>query len=628
MSARLAAVWQRGAELAAAALLLAAPLALLLKTYDPGALRATVFELGALAAVAAWALKSLERGRFEFPDGADAWLGPAALLALWTAARWAFEPARAVGFPALVHALLAFGLFAVAGLELGGYRAVARLSGWALVAAWAAALAGAVQFASRPTPLVSSTFPEPRAFAAYLSLCLPLIAFKRLDPERDDWLKRADLALLALVCANVVWTGSAEGLAAFGLLALASAGAFAGFVPSRAARREALVLVGAAAATAACACLIPETFGRDALYQLEARRALWPSALLLASERPLAGFGPSLFETALSSRPPLALLAQTGAHGARLSAGSELLQLWGELGAVGLILAAGLLLGLWRAALAARRSFERSASVGELTALAGLFAAVFGLAAASLVGAASPRQLPWLCAPLAGALGGLTLLAPRRRVVRVIPLGLSPSAKRRVYVPAVAAALGLAIVPAQWLRSDLSLNEGAALARAERYQDAASAFARVAPLSPRYVESRYFLANALLEGGDPRGAVAAYGRLSALAPDYAQSNYLAALGHARLGEWAEAVARADRQSRVDPGFAPNQILLADAALKTGDLALARRAALTATALEPGDPLRWHALSRIYAQERKASEAADAARRARRLERRSRRPREG
>lgn len=613
MNPRLASFWQRAAETAVAALLLAAPVAVLMKTYDPGALRSVVFQLGALAAVLVWALKSLERGRFELSSSASPWLVPAAGLAAWAVLRWAFEPARAAGLPAAVDALLFFGLFAAAGLELGGYRSVARLSGWALAAAWVVAL--------QP-----SFFLSPEAAACYFAVCVPLAAFKRLDPERDEWLKRFDLGLLVLLAAGAAWTGSASGLFAFGLSSLVTAAALAGFVPSRAARREAVVLVGVlAGAVLAAAVFKSGAVGRDALYQLEARRALWPAALSTAFSQPLFGLGLAGFEAELSRRPPVELITLTGAHGARLSAAGEAFTLFGRLGLVGVLLALAALAGLWRSVLRARRAFAQTAGVGELTALACLTAAVFGPLLASLFGAGSPRDLPWLFAPLAGALGGLTLLAPRDRVVRVIPLGLSPQAVKRAYAPAAVLALAVAVLPGRWLAADLTLNQGAALASAGKHEEAAALLARVPEASPSGPAALYFKGNALLESGDPKGALEAYARLDALMPGFAQADYFAALAHARAGQWAEAVARASRQSERDPLFAPNLALLADAALQTGDLAAARKAALAAVALEPNDPMRWSSLSAIYAKERKTGEAQDALRRARALKRR---PRDG
>lgn len=637
MSARLASRWQAALLGVVAGLAAVAPLAVFLRAYDPGALRELVFELAALCAAFAWALKSLERGRFELPDALVPLLAPAAALALWSGLRCALDSSPLPGLPFAVAAALGFLLFACSALELGGLDVVSKLSSAALAAAWAAALYGLLQrlglepswlLAWRgggPGEAVGSTFLRPGLFGAFLALCVPLIFFKRLDEERDPWLKRLDLLLLALCAACAAWTRSSEALASFVVLCLATAALLAAMIPSRAARREALLaLLAAAGALAAATALEGPALFADASFMLQYKRLMWPAAARAALAKPFAGQGYAALPGALASRAPVAALALTGAHGALLTPSSGLLELTARLGLLGALLWLWVLAALWRTVWRARRAFARSASVGELHALACLCAAVFGLAAAgALVGQASPADFAWLFWPLAGCLAGLTQLAPASRVVRVLPMTLTPSGRRGVYAAAALAFVGLSVMPVRWLGGEVALNQAQALARAGDWEGAQEKLSAVPAGSPDYVAAQYMLGGALLAAGKPQEARFQLERVADLSPDYALTDYLAAQACARSGAWACALAQARRQRELDPLLVDNEGVLADAAKTAGRFDEARRAALTAIALEPKDPVHWLALSEIYARERKLGAAARVRRTARRLQRQNR-----
>lgn len=616
-----AARWQKTLGALIVALAALAPLAVFLRAYDPGALRDALFQLAALAALFAWALKSLERGRFELPEALWPVILPAAGIAAWAAARCALDGQWLTGFPQALRQALGFFLFLTCALELGGHDVIGRLSGAALTAGWAVALYGAWQAVSAAHQPVAATFLRPELLGLYLGLCAPLVAFKRLDEERDGWLKRLDLALLALCAAVAAATGSFEALLGFAVPCLSTAAFIAAMIPSRAARREALLsLLAAIGACAGGLAFNGPALAADAAFAFQYKSLMWPAAARAALAAPLLGRGFSAEASALAGQAPQAVLALTGSHGALLGPSSALL----ETVVTGGLLAAALRLwlagALWAAAWRARRSFARAASVGELGALAALCAAVFGLAGVSLFGQASPAAFGWLFWPLAGCLAGLTQLAPKSRVVRVLPVFMGDGARRRVYAGAALVFVGLSILPGRWLAGEVSLNQGVAAARAQDWTTAEKDFAAVMPGSPDYLAAQYMLGNALLQAGDAKAALAQYARLDSLSPDYALVNFYAAQACARGGDWSGAVARAKRQRDLDGGFVENEALLADAAQMAGDLALARQAALTAVSLSPNDPLRWLELSKVYARQRKIGEAARIRRMARRLRR--------
>lgn len=238
MNGKLAAFWHKTGETALLVLAFVWPLASYLQTYDGGAIKTATFELGVLVMAAAWFLKSVERGRFELPARAVWLLAPAAALLGEAVFRFTGLEHKAAALPAFLDRVLCIVAYGVCVLEFGGQDVLVRSRAWLLRAAWIAGLYGLCQrYGLDPLPWkgafdgrVFSTLAAPEEFASFIAICLPLCAVGLLDRERGFLAKAADIALSALLCANLLWTDAvpARSLAPLWLL-WPLAGMLAGF---------------------------------------------------------------------------------------------------------------------------------------------------------------------------------------------------------------------------------------------------------------------------------------------------------------------------------------------------------------------------------------------------------------
>lgn len=197
--------WERTLEAVLLAAALVWPLALFANGYEPSLVKSLIAQLGAAAAAACWAGRSVEAGRLELPAGRGPW---AAAGLAWLA--WQPSPAPL------------FFLAALLGPASGGFTR--RLQGAAALTAAAAAAA-------------PQLLPDAHARAALLAAALPLcLSWERRpgEPAAPQLLCRA-AAVLALA-------GLARTPSPLGVLALAGAALLGRSLPLAAAVPAVLVL--------------------------------------------------------------------------------------------------------------------------------------------------------------------------------------------------------------------------------------------------------------------------------------------------------------------------------------------------------------------------------------------------
>ena len=239
---------------------------------------------------------------------------------------------------------------------------------------------------------------------------------------------------------------------------------------------------------------------------------------------------------------------------------SHFLQGTGPFGAIlGIALFGSVLLAAWRSA----SRFQDQGSLGEAAYVVGLSAALLGALFAGFFCPASAFPAPgWLVWPLAGILGGLSLLAEKGPVT-VLPLAWGEKTRRLAYGPLLAAALALGVFPVLWFRSDIHHNAGVWHARQKHWDLAMAEWDRVRPDAPAYVMASYFKGNVYLESGKPERALEQFALVQSQSPDYARVHFQKAWPP-EAGDWAGAGRFRRPSGRIDSPSAYRK--LAEAAL--------------------------------------------------------------
>jgi tetratricopeptide (TPR) repeat protein len=566
MSVKMTSFWLRTSETVLLVLVFMLPLAFFLQTYDGTAIKTTIFESGTLALAFAWLFKGLERGRWELPQAAKSLALPAVALLAWTVLRFAFAPYKLASLQGFLKQVLCLLTYIIALLEFGGAQNARRVFAWITSAAWLAALYGVLQhlgfdpllwkgaFGSR----VFSTFGDPDFFGFFLALCVPLTLTQWLDPERDWFLRWSDIGLLGLLGTNILWIQSFNSLIAFVLMSLAASVFLPLFFPSKEGLKAAGLSLILATAISATYAGVGSHHDQPLYSELAALRVHWNAAAI-------------------------------GWLGAGLWA-------W---------LFAALGFAAWRA----HRFFVKQVALGESCYLAGLSAICAGILCSSQLGLDSQALMPgWLLWPLAGMLGGLTLLARRGSTISVLPIPLGETARQRMYAPALLAFAGLFFFPLQWFDSEIENNIAVADVNAHDWQNAIAHFDRVRPGAQSYVAAQYGKGNAYLAEDKPQEAINSYAVLEGLSPDYAEVHYRQAVAYEKLENWQDAVASHEREALLHPEFVANYVGWAEAAKRLGNLSDAENAAQRAIALEPNDPAHATALAEIYLKEKRVADA--------------------
>lgn len=517
--------------------------------------------LACLSAIRLWWGGRLRLSGGALPKVALAFLGALALSALLSPVR----PLSARSFGA--WALLLLWVFEVRDWALGNERRTDWLL-WMLCACLA--LVGGMALAPDGTPgldwaatarqafggRAAGSLGNPNFLGGYVTLLWPIAAY--LVWSRQG-LGRV-LGALALGLGLLAALASGSRAAWLGLLVqgfLAAHLFFWSEGPDRS-RSKAIMLTGLALGLLIIVgSLLPSTRLAPRVLELfkgenqsvRFRLETWSGSLQAGLERPLQGHGPGSFASAYPRFRTQSSMAWQVQHSYEVShAENWVLQLWTELGLLGLVLFGALLtLLLWPLRLASRRWHSEP---DALLALA-LLLALTGSLAVNL--ASLDLFLPSSFLPFA-ALAGLALA---RFGEPGGSLGLNPEPASSLLVSA-----GLLLVVSQplfgsWLNWSASRELYAAkrLSQARNIEGALPLYRRALDGDALNLEARYFYASALQERakpGDLEAAQLQFEALATLAPDYVLIHQkLGALAQAE-GDWATAEAEYAKQVRLDP----------------------------------------------------------------------------
>jgi len=112
--------WTGVCETALLSFVFLAPLAVSAYTWDPNAMRTTLFEMVALTLACSWLMKGLDRGRWDVASGLWSVLAPAAGWVGWTLIRFLLSHFKLLALPDLVLFFSCGVFFLIGILEFGG----------------------------------------------------------------------------------------------------------------------------------------------------------------------------------------------------------------------------------------------------------------------------------------------------------------------------------------------------------------------------------------------------------------------------------------------------------------------------------------------------------------------------
>lgn len=586
-------------------------------------LKATIAVLGVLAVVATAVLRAARTHRVAVASGPFAWALGGFAVALLVATAVSATPLRSVvGLPGRhtgTAGYLTYAVIAVAaGRLLAGARARALVDALLLAAVGVAAYGllqavGADPFEWQTPeggPQVFSSFGNRNFLAAWLAIVIPLAGAAAADRERADWQRigAGGIAVVALLLTFA--TGSAQGPAA----ALVGLAVLTGCATWPRWRDRAGRVLAAAGVTAVIGVAVVAVAGgplaslrADVARSLQTRVPKWQTALAMAADRPLLGFGLDTYGDYFFSYRSPAVAAESGLRRSVDNAHNVPLAMLTDGGAV----LAGAWLAVMGTAAAGLRRGLRGAEGPRRLLLAGLAGGWAAYLAQALVSIDVP-PLAALGFALAGSLAaGGTL---RFRDLRV-PAG---AGTRAVAALAAVAILATAVVSLRPLRADLTAAAAAAAAVEGDEATARARYARAASLAPW--EARYpaqagawlqaigALGDALTQhqaalAREPRGLVhalntarvaaaldrhdradAAYRRVLTIDPHTPVVLVEVARHHLTRGRTGEAVALLERAVATDSDLADAWAALADARTAAGDTAGADAARDRAAAL--------------------------------------------
>ena len=571
-------------------LAVALPAAFYLRTYDSAIIKATIMQLGVLAAVSVWLIGSLNEGRFEIPAKTAPLILPAALLLIWNVLSFLHSPYRlasADGFIKQEAFLLTFILTIISFSRRDIRTAVlVMLAGWAAIVVY-----GLMQYAGMD-PFVwkgafgdklFSTLANPNLFSAYLLLLFPLGLALTYDGAVPAGLRTAAGALSLAGVFLAIRTGSSAGKIASIVAAVIFMITAWRFV-KEGQRNRMLSLAGACAIIflISSPLMLQNSLDRDHDFRLQTREG----ALAQIKNQPWMGSGPGSFWVRYPAfrRQQIFFIEQK--HNTETDhPENELLEQCADTGLVGAFL------WLWMFCLVIFRGGSALLNDGQENDssiyTAGLFAATLASMLLALNGIslrfAAPGWLIFFSAGLLGAVSSGKQAEPGP--VQTFSLSLG-GLERVLFIPIIVGALYLGCGSIEIFISDLHHNVGIFYAKSGNWDEAARNFAQESPAAPSYIMSRYFLGNAYKDRGGPgdyERALEEYRNVRSMAPDYVQVHFHEALALEKLNRIPEAIERMERQVQLDPVWDPGWIELAGLYAKAGNMEKMQQAAKQAAA---------------------------------------------
>ncbi|MBI4802402.1 MAG: O-antigen ligase family protein [Elusimicrobia bacterium] len=613
---RLAVFAQEGMAWSAFLMTFLLPTVFYLRTYDSAMIKITLAQLGTLFLIFFWIIKTVETGRLEWPLPSQKVLLPGILFLAWLLLGYALSPFKAAALYGFIKMTSFVVLFCIGCAELGNLRFAKRLTDWALAAAWVVTLYGVVQwldyrffpdalgwsldpfiwrkaFGSR----IFSTLANPDLLAAFLTGIFPLAVTSFLgsaplssaavspDDGKDPSCPKIlfsivnlrsllALSLLPLIVFNLIYSWSVKGLFAFvptGIIFLLLSCKFLrGYARRMSVISTALLLF----AIGCCFLINPHKLREQAAYNAAFLKHTWSGTLNLIREHPWIGTGPgSFYVTYPGFRKPEIIRLEKKHNTETNNPENWLLEIWSELGIVGLILALWLFAGLIRAAINKIHASVMPDAQEDTLWLIGIFSSVLGFLLVGLTNAlgtafVSPGTMFWL---LAGVLGGVAATHLERDIkFSVYPFPVPGLISRLIYLPAFAVIGLLGCGSVRWFVSDIELNIGIYHAKQSQWEQALSRFNKMTPGMPEYVMAQYFIGNVCQDRGEKENlekAVVQYQKVKRLAPHYVQVDHQLGTAYSRLASWDEAIESFTAAEKLDPLFEPNYKRLARAYLK-------------------------------------------------------------
>ncbi|MEK7066503.1 MAG: O-antigen ligase family protein [Patescibacteria group bacterium] len=566
-----------------------------LRTYDSAMIKITTAQLGALFLVGFWVVKTIEMGRLEWPAPLGKILRPAFLLLVWTLLSYLFSSFKIASMHQFVQGLIFLAAFMLGALEFSSWPSCRRLIDWILASSLVVSLYGLVQWVDisffPPQPAsgidpfiwrqafgdrVFSTLGNPDLLACFLVGALPLAlaAFMGLRNFRS-LRSLLTAALLPLVIFSAIQSYSSKGVPILFTVFI-----FVGLTWKFCKQKtKALTLAVAILAVAAILSVVlakPQRWKERVTYDISFLKHTWTGTWNMIKRNPLLGTGPGSFSVVYPEFRKPEIIKLEGRHNTETDhPENELLEVWSELGLIGLVLFVWTFWNVFYAAFIKIKQYGLDHEDNTLWLIA-LFCSVLGLFLSGLTNALGTRFVApgfvfWL---LAGVLGGVAATSLESNIkfsVYSIPISIGLS--RLAYVPIVGVLGYLGCGVFSWFASDLKLNEAIMNSKQKSWEQALSLYNQITPGYPTYLMSQYFQANVYADRAgeeDLERAVEQYLKVKQLAPHYVQVDHRLGNIYAQLNQWDKAIASYLASEKLDPIFKENYQRLVWSYLQKGE----------------------------------------------------------
>jgi len=206
-----------------------------LKTYDSCQIKITLLHIGATIIIAAWIVKSIEKGRLLENREQRLFAIPVLFFLLSGIISYIISPFKFSSFEELTRRILYIGTFLVALIEFDTSEKVNRMFRWVLAATLIAVFYGLIQFIEMDPFIwrqafgdrIFSTFGNPNFFAAFLVLVTPLV-LTFFDFSNVEQTKKTIISLIIVGATGIIYCFM-QFLGKEGLMRMGSLGATAFF---------------------------------------------------------------------------------------------------------------------------------------------------------------------------------------------------------------------------------------------------------------------------------------------------------------------------------------------------------------------------------------------------------------
>lgn len=562
------------------------PILFYLRTYDSAMIKITLIQISGIVLAVFWVIKAVETGRLELPVPLARVVAPGLALLGWVLLSHRISPFKTGSMTGFINMTIFAVVYCLAAEQAGNPRFAERFTDWVLASGLVVSAYAVMQslgvdpfiwkgaFGDR----VFSTLGNPEILALFLATISPL-ALMRFAARSGDTAKMnlrmvGYGALLLLMTFSIGKTISFSGTCIFiaGNATIFCLSSLLTAERGKVVRAATLVLAGLALVMG---FLNPPNYKKE----MNFLRYTWAGTVKMIAKNPVFGSGAgTFFITYPEFRMPEIIKLEGKSNTETDHPQNELLEIWSDLGLVGLILFLWLFKNVFFTSFGAIKEALNNHEEEDALKLIGLLSAAITCFAGGMMSIALRFPAPgWLCWALFGILAGTAATYAKNNMkFYVYPFPVPAALVRILYLPVGYAAILLFCGSFNFFVSDIKHNFAIYYAKQQKLDLALNTFKEITPGSPVYIMSQYFAGNAYADKGDYEHAVKKYLEVKSLVPHYVQVDFKLGEAYFKEGDWQKALESFSQAYKLDPVFYYTYVRLAATYVKLGDVEKARK----------------------------------------------------